>query len=813
MATATLLAEAAKQAQRAYWWIEIEGIQHRFGSRDPDWNVPDTGTNQHIVDKILSIPEISGQRASPLDGETESASCTIKLMDEDEEITILFGYHDASIVKTELAAAVTAGDATIDVVDSTGLTANSNIYVERETMRLTAINVGGGCGGACDRLSVTRGMYGSDDVDHALTDSQGNTITVEVWDAPPFIYTRKVIVYEGRHDSLYAGEFAEADAFVLMRGYLESADEHQGIWALQIASFLRLLSTRIGDGLASTKTAYPLWGGHFTEGEGYDYPVDPSGNQWCTFWLVGVEDASQFYDGRAVVQIGDELINYADWGTDGDFDWLRLTTHYGLATQKFEPIPYTDGRGMMGALLLGSHYSDEIAPHDIRIPWFMQYHPEGEEVREVIHCGLGVADYFGTMGHDPLSVFLQLATSTGTLGANGMYDRLPAEWGAGIDEDLIDVDGIEELAKEFQHEITFVINEPTDLLEWCTENIFRPCMVFPVENDEGKITLKRMMTRFDAEQASGVPTITEYHLQGSPTFSAGPSPLGKLTINCNYYPPKDEHYGKVIVLFGDSERKYMSTTRTVEVECNTIYDHNIGEAGATWTDASQGGLPGQIADLIGVLVDRFAYHPCPVVSFTMPYGRFPLYRVGDPIKLTCSKVPDVRNRDRGIDSEYLQIIEENPRPASGTVSYVAWMIGVHDDPYRYIAPAAKVSAYANPGPAGDPRISLYDDTFSNSGFDAEAFAVDDVIALVDDEYVALAGAGAPETVTIKAIGTGVGVCYFDLTAAPANVPGDGDYCITAPYDSAVSDQTDKWCFLADANDELGAAGDDGHVRS
>jgi hypothetical protein len=176
-----------------------------------------------------------------------------------------------------------------------------------------------------------------------------------------------------------------------------------------------------------------------------------------------------------------------------------------------------------------------------------------------------------------------------------------------------------------------------------------------------------------------------------------------------------------------------------------------------------------------------------------------------------------------VSSEYFQIVETKPNPDRPSIKCKAWMIGIHDDDTRLLAPSAKVKSYQAVGALGDPRINLEDSTFANGAevtlrgsavtltYDVDAFFVTDEIMILTNDYQAKAG-GIPEEVTIKAKGNGVGTCWVDLTAAPVNPPGAGDYISTARYDSCVAYQKADWAFLADANAQLGAANDDAHKR-
>jgi hypothetical protein len=220
VATSNFQATVTDDGIPAHWYIEIEGLRVRYGDIAPSWNPDDSGTNRPIKTYFTKRPQITGQVAEPLNGSTTPHEFTVEIMDVSDAITTLFSAADTQYETSTLAVAVTDGtDNTITVADGTQFTAGDDIYIDRETIRVVSIlgNV----------LTVTgnRGMYGSEAVGHPLTDDQGNTRVVTVYSHPPFMYTREVVLCEGRTDLL------EADV-IKFRGYLDDVSESNGVYSL-----------------------------------------------------------------------------------------------------------------------------------------------------------------------------------------------------------------------------------------------------------------------------------------------------------------------------------------------------------------------------------------------------------------------------------------------------------------------------------------------------------------------------------------------------------------------------------------------------
>jgi len=796
MTTANFQATTTDDSIPVQWYIEIEGIRRRYGTHEPSWNPADSGTNQHIQPYMESMPEIQGQVVNPLDGSTEYQTFAVELVDIDDELTSLFSIHDeTNRAETTMTAAITAAGTDLTVADSSVFSNNSDIYVDRETMRITAIPDG-------TSLTVTRGMYNSEAVAHDLEDDHGNTIVVPVTDKPTYLYSREVLLCENREG------LAEADS-IKMRCYLESIEEPDpGVYRLSCAGFLRQLDREIGTTLQKLTLKFPLWGG-LEEQEGASVAR-------ATMWMFLCNGDASNFQASGHVKIDEEIIEYhsrdAYTGASPFYLIDNTDTNWGYYTF----VPTVAGRGCFSSEMYGAR--GLVAGNPANIPWMpffiqpllMDCHEPEAEVQEIIH-----SDKF-TAGTDPASVILTLLTSTGN-GTNGTYDVLPEGWGAGIDDDKIDVTGIENTCARSPLSSVdlapFAITEAVELREWLVENVLRPCGLFFVENADGKITVDRMWTRLEASQYTTPETIDEDVLISNPRFSVGEPPIGTFIFEMNWNPGADEYKGKVIAHMADGEKRYKDMSRKFELEVATCYSPTIGAGQRTFQGTDVGGVPFLLACYLTTIWDRFGEHPCPIVTCEVPYNRLIDFLPGQTVQFTSSALPDLKSSARGISSAYFQVVENHPQPDRSSVELVLWMIGVHDENHRLLAPAAKIKSWVG----AKKYCYIYDDTFADGityDYDDEAFSVGDEIMLVDSQYRKIGGGGgAPEEFTIVSIGEDGTGRYIEIDAVPTNVPGDGDYLVTAPYGSATTTQKADWAFLADANDVLGAADDEGHQRS
>jgi hypothetical protein len=544
-----------------------------------------------------------------------------------------------------------------------------------------------------------------------------------------------------------------------------------------------------------------------------------------TSWIVAVVEAAKFDSTGGHALIDEEIIKYESTSeavaTAFGFDILALSTD--TTFNELNTIACVANRGLFAKEILGNKgIKLRIAiVEGVQVPYHVSVwcdaHYEGAEVRDIFHSQrikdeLSLTDTEALTASDV--ILTMLLSVDGDDGNDATYDKLPTGWGAGIPVAKVDKTGIiNACAHPSVAEIDFhpfAITDAVDCKEWLEENILRPCHLFFVETEEGKISVRRLYTKNEAAALETATALTEANLFGIPRFRPGQAPMGEFKIHMNYHPGKDECMGTLTAILGDARTHYLSTARKFEIECKTVYDWRVGLAQKSWISDNDADLPDVLAGYLNVIWHNFAVTPCPVIEFSVSYANFINVQVGQVITLTSTQTPDLKNSDRGISTEYFQIVESHPNPDTSSIDCVAWMIGIHTADTRLLAPAAKVKSYDNV----NHRATLYDDTFTDGvmyTYDIDAWAVGDEVMFVDSAYDGLGG-GAPEHGAITAIhdSTGNDDGYIEFSASPPNNPGDGDYAVTATYDDCCAAQKAKWAYLADATPTLGAAGDSAH---
>jgi len=410
--------------------------------------------------------------------------------------------------------------------------------------------------------------------------------------------------------------------------------------------------------------------------------------------------------------------------------------------------------------------------------------------------------------NNAIDAFLQLLLSTGTVGANGMYDTMPTGLGLGLDESYVDVSGIETLRDKYfaGTQIHFVIHEPTEAQEFFQEAIFKPLQIFPFENTAGQISLGYLMTYNEADVQNGVSALESL---GSgdpatplPDWTSGKPPVGKLTIKYNRHPCKDEYLGEIDVIFGNVRDWYEDLGRNITLEMPTLYSPDRNIRRARHRDPR---LPMLLRRMLGIVWDRYAQHPCPVISYKGDYSTVTL-NIGDPVLFTQANMPNMRTSLRGLTDEYFQILGKTQNPEAGTVEFILWQIGVHDAKFGRRCPSCMVASYTADNPiAGKSRIVTYSSVFSPPGTnDAASFNDGDIVMFLDDVYDKLS---TPiETYEVDSVSGNT----IYLTSNVTTPPAAGYFLEFADYDSVQTSQKSARVFMADSKRVLGAGNVSGY---
>jgi len=411
-----------------------------------------------------------------------------------------------------------------------------------------------------------------------------------------------------------------------------------------------------------------------------------------------------------------------------------------------------------------------------------------------------------------IDVVLQLLTSTGIKAANGAYDTLPEGFGLGIDDSLIDIDGIEILRDKYFANLTinFCLTEPVSAKEWLQENVFTLAQIFPFETYDGKISLGCLMTYEEAQVQDSLTTLTHFnsdHLEARilPDWTSGKEPITKIILKYNKDPGQDVFYGTTNVFFDNSAEWYQDRGRTIEIENAVLYHPDPTLTRISHRDVK---LPAILKRFLSVLWDRQALYPCPVLQLTTPFSDVAV-DIGDIVKVTDTNIPNMRTSARGLSSEYHQIVGKEYQPGEmgipEKITWKLWQIGVHDNKYGRRCPSANVTAHANV--LGKSRITVSSRKYSKIGEqDISYFAVGDEVQFLQDDYES--AVDPPPHGTIYSIDSGNNYVY--LTTLLATVPASGWIMEYAPYDSCTSTQQDTHTFMSGNDHVLGAAADNAY---
>jgi hypothetical protein len=751
----------------AQWWIEIDGLRLRYGTTTPSWSPTDTTTNRTIKDYMSDIIQCRAQRVEPLNGKTTSHGLTISLIDVGDDITELFSVHDnTNKAWTTATSNCTASATTLHVTATSAFTTPCELYVGGETMwapTKTTLT-----------FHVHRAQYGSIADDHKITDDAGNTQTVEVWNAPRYIVGRGITLYENR------AELVEADA-IKMRCVVDTVAEKNGIWTIGASGHLSKLATQINRKPANGILASRI----FDSGSRMHFVRDVQG----TFVTATAGTKEPW------ISVGDTIAAYRSFALDS----VVHAAADGYYLVDMVAVPDMNGLdtpvGGMGSMS----------------------NPGAEEDPVVQLCSHvlfkdGASDYT-----DPLSVLLCLLLSKkGDKTNHATYDILPDGMGIGWPSAWVDVSGIEALRSSTglgMVKLKFVIEESEDAKKWIEENLLRPNMLFMVENWDGTVTVKNLLTRNQAIVEGSDFDITESVLLEVPELSISNFPIGEITWKINHDPIEDDFMAELKVIFDESVRRYHANARKYELECKTVHDPRFGKTGKVWRATEYNTMPVMIGQYIATMWDRFAVNPVPILSAEVPYNYLTSSIPGNVCRVTSTITPNLRNSVRGYTQEWFQIIESQPSPKTSSVKLVLWQIGVHDLNSARYAPSARV--LSNTDSHGIPPkclISLTTSvyyTHAADGGDAHQFTTGDKVHFYNSLYVSRDSRSYTISTTPA---SGVKTLYLSETSLKFSA-SSGDIMETESWDSASTYQKDYWGYQSDTSNKLGGSNDEGKQRT
>ncbi len=247
---------------------------------------------------------------------------------------------------------------------------------------------------------------------------------------------------------------------------------------------------------------------------------------------------------------------------------------------------------------------------------------------------------------NPIDIALRVLTSTGVQGANGAFDLEAAENGLATPQALVDVAGLTALrdAEFAGQSYRFKITAKVDGKQWLEENIWRSLNCYPVVLQDGKYSARRYKP---APAPGAVPeTLTSADLISAEWVAGDPLIINRVVTEYDYDTPSaPEVFGtRRVYSFDASIRKY-GLRPVLLLSCPGVR-------------GSEGNAETILDDRAFLVGKRYA-DPPPALRCRVFYRRH-TWEVGDLLKVTYDKVPDVRTGRRGLTNEVMEIVDMQP---------------------------------------------------------------------------------------------------------------------------------------------------------
>jgi len=374
-----------------------------------------------------------------------------------------------------------------------------------------------------------------------------------------------------------------------------------------------------------------------------------------------------------------------------------------------------------------------------------------------------------TLVGNPLNILLQILTSTGD-GTNGEYDVLAAENGLGIDSGDIDVTHIEEQRDNWFPGVSFsfTITDRITAMSFFETEIFKLCNVYPIVTGRGLFGIKV----YHAPLPIGVDEVQEFDedvIIGIPKWNQN---LGGM-IN------------EVEIHYNWDGSDFLNIDSSLDSE--SIVNRGPGKKaleiktkGCTDTEF--------FTRRTKRVFQRYAAPP-PVLDVETFFNR-QLSETGDVILVTHTKVPNLVTGDRGIVSDYMEIINRS----------VDWKRGVCK--FRMLYTAWSGMRFAAISPAGKVLSGASTTVFTLETDQGAKFKEGWVISVFYGNMVLVA---ANQTIT--------DITGDQITVTPGigATPAAGWKIVFADYDNVAAEQK-HYAFVASNNDKCGAAEGDEPYR-
>lgn len=737
------------------------------------------------VPLLKTWPATLSNRIDPLEGWMTQGTISFEIAADD--LDTVWGDRVRQFLTTVrpepaalLAADIAAGAAQIDAIQIPGadeVVAGDVIFLRREAMYVSSVSAGGGVGGS-DRLSVVRGQYGTTAKAHKAGSFDDTEIYIASSDngsGNPVVESRRVSLYRYTPGG-------SASRFRVY--YLDSVDEDGGILRINARDVWSWVNGRkLGQGAVVTKgiifylaadlnnrrvgvaedggtlvvEAPPLIGGtHMvvTDGEAIapvEASVDTAGQvPRVVFDTIGTGDASGYpllYRTNAQYRNGEDPLLAEDTLREVLVSWKDATY---------------------------SHFADSAGNHSS--------HPF--DIVRCLLCSTGEATWTSGGGR--------------TVGSNGDYDWLPRWWGMGVDDELIDHTGIDDLKARYPYaglkmESLIIGAEGEEDAQEVLAAIFKATGTFPALSSTGLITIKDLRDPgpVGADATVGVNQVVRPEGEGSP-----------IKWRRRGFPIVRD----LIVEVGRVGFEEDPVTRYTQVNFQGVQtDRHPQTARDVTINARSFGTPEGVVPLEGdQLKAIFSWRwqlqkdPLPECDLEVP-ADLPSLPAGSIISLTAPGVMD-RDGTRGITSHRCLILDSALDGNTFGQRLRALDLQPITRSEELLSPGWEIDTVA-----GDDEFDLV----------ADRFTPDDLAKWIDGAQVILLDAnGVLRSTDGPSFGTLSGSTVSldqQWQASSVNItPATGDIIVFAHYDDRGSSGEEAYAWIADSGGKLGTADDPAH---
>ncbi len=749
------LALLGQPGAKTLYWIEIEGLPYAYGSRaQPASFWTSLAASLRFEELRPYLPEVPGgvdARLNPLDGMASPGEFQFKVADVDGFLT-----QAANVGRDEedpnalwLTADAAAGAGTLNVGGNLGAWPSSGVgYCGRVTFSYS------GKGGST-LTGVVWGVYRSQSVD--LT--TGAVLTTY----PQHLALRRCWFYLAMSAT---DVFAVGDRVARYAGLIEDYSlEGLTTYALVVSTPEKELgeSTTLFRGFRSGRLASslpgPQPGGALAPPTG-QIEYDPSGEN-----DPGV--ARDGTTGEIVL-----LVARTDGNIDSPFvanEWVYLRIEDEIILAQWEnPRRFSKiHRGLYGTKVV-THSAPDTE-------W-----REGTFIVQQDATGLPEVQHSKfTQGDSPESIILQL------LAASGTYGVLPEAWNGSFDPARIDVAGFETLRDTVhaaEHLIAW-IDKPVSFRDLVVEHILKPFGLYLVHGPDDLITIRYLR---QGPPATTVATIDSTQLTEQPEWKSGTrETVVEYSLQCDIDPlegPQGTPGTFFFDIFSDTRRLVGKRAQTVTHR--SIFLHS--SAGSVVPAGSYRMAQRTFDSRRAYFLSRYSRPPPALTVKT----RWSLFHVlpGDAVTVNVPQIPSMSSAGRGYVGP-ADVEARKPVDLKAGMEFEVRLLAGALSRYGTVSPSAKILS------VGAGSITVVAAVFSVG--DAAHFAAGDKIVAV-----------SPKFDSVSAIMTVASVAGDVITMSGSSAGSVGDFLTWAEYDSCVAAQKNgSAAFLADANEQLGAAND------